>query len=89
MCMGSITININGQNWTGDVSDTSMPLLWFLRDIVGITGTKYGCGIEICSACVVLVNGSLAKSCTENVSNFIGKRICDKDDLARRSLVSL
>ena len=73
--MASITLNINGQNWTGDVPDTSMPLLWVLRDIVGKTGTKYGCGVTVCSACVVLAGGSVTKTCTENVAHFVGKKI--------------
>lgn len=80
--MTSMTININGQSWTGDVADTSMPMLWALRDIVGLTGTKYGCGIEVCSACVVLVDGSLTKTCTENVANFSGKRVVTIEGLA-------
>lgn len=80
--MATITLNINGRNWTGDVADTSMPLLWVLRDFVGVTGTKYGCGIEVCSACVVLADGSLTKTCTENVANFIGKRVVTIEGLA-------
>src|SRR5690242_12569617 len=80
--MTAITININDKNWTGEVADTSMPLLWALRDLVGITGTKYGCGIEVCSACVVLADGALTKTCTENVANFIDKRVVTIEGLA-------
>jgi isoquinoline 1-oxidoreductase alpha subunit len=80
--MPSITLNINGKNWTGDVPDTSMPLLWVLRDIVGLTGTKYGCGVTVCSACTVLVDGSLTKTCTENVANFVGKKITTIEGLS-------
>jgi len=80
--MATITLNINGKNWTGAIADTSMPLLWALRDIVGVTGTKYGCGIEVCSACVVLADGSLVKTCTENVANFVGKKVVTIEGLA-------
>ena len=80
--MTSITINVNGRNWTGDVADTSTPLLWVLRDRVGATGTKYGCGIEVCSACVILADGTLTKTCTENVANFIDKKLVTIEGLA-------
>ncbi len=52
-----------------------MPLLWVLRDVLGLTGTKYGCGIEICGACSVLVNGQAEKSCDMSVSEAVGKKI--------------
>jgi len=80
--MASITLNINGQNWTGNVPDTTMPLLWVLRDIAGFTGTKYGCGVTVCSACVVLADGALTKTCTENVANFVGKKVVTIEGLA-------
>lgn len=80
--MAIITLNLNGQNVTADVPDTAMPLLWVLRDIVGLTGTKFGCGVTVCSACVVLVNGSLTKTCTENVANFVGKKVVTIEGLA-------
>lgn len=80
--MAIITLNLNGQNISADVPDTTMPLLWVLRDIVGLTGTKFGCGVTVCSACVVLVNGSLTKTCTENVANFVGKKVVTIEGLA-------
>jgi isoquinoline 1-oxidoreductase alpha subunit len=80
--MATITLNINGQNWTGDVADTTTPLLWVLRDLVGFTGTKFGCGVTVCSACVVLSNGSLTKTCTETVANFVGKKVVTIEGLA-------
>jgi aerobic-type carbon monoxide dehydrogenase small subunit (CoxS/CutS family) len=54
----SLTLNVNGVDRTVSVPSTNMPLLWALRDIVGLTGTKYGCGIEVCGACTVLVTVS-------------------------------
>ena len=52
-----LTLNVNGQNVQANVNDTNTPLLWVLRDVLGLTGTKYGCGIEVCGACTVLFNG--------------------------------
>ena len=57
-----ITLNINGKVVQVDVAP-STPLLWVLRDVVGLTGTKYGCGVEICGACTVWIDGSAEKSC--------------------------
>ncbi|NBS98554.1 MAG: (2Fe-2S)-binding protein, partial [Betaproteobacteria bacterium] len=49
----TVVLNVNGVNRSVTVSDPGMPLLWVLRDVLGLTGTKYGCGIEICGACTV------------------------------------
>ena len=59
-----------------------MPLLWFLRDVLGLTGTKYGCGIEVCGACSVLVNGQPEKACDMSVSEAVGKTIITIEGLA-------
>lgn len=80
--MALLTLNINGQKITADMADTSTPLLWVLRDVLGYTGTKYGCGVTVCSACVVLANGSLTKTCTESVSNFKDKKVVTIEGLA-------
>ena len=61
-----VTIKVNGTTHTLDV-DPSMPLLWALRDVLGLTGTKYGCGIEECGACTVLVAGEAERSCDMQV----------------------
>ncbi len=78
----TLTLNVNGVNRTATVSDTGMPLLWVLRDILGLTGTKYGCGIEICGACTVLVNGQAEKSCVMDVGSAVGKPIMTVEGLA-------
>lgn len=67
-------ISINGKSYTVDVQD-GMPLLWAIRDIVGLTGTKFGCGVAQCGACSVLIDGVLTKSCSMPISYAIGKEI--------------
>ncbi len=52
-CLCCYTLNVNGTSYQANVSDGATPLLWVLRDILGLTGTKYGCGIEVCGACTV------------------------------------
>ena len=61
--MASIKLKINDKNYTVDV-DPKMPLLWAIRDIVGLTGTKYGCGIAQCGACTVHLEGNPVRSCS-------------------------
>ena len=80
--MATMTLNINGQDWTGEMPDPSMPLLWFLRDVVGITGTKFGCGITQCSSCVILVDGVITKTCTEPAGSFAGRKLVTIEGLA-------
>lgn len=80
--MITYVLDINGKKETVTVSDGSMPLLWVLRDIIGLTGTKYGCGIEICGACTVLVNGQPEKSCDFDVSSAVGKKITTIEGLS-------
>ena len=80
--MPTYNLNVNGKNETVTVSDSGMPLLWVLRDILGLTGTKYGCGIEICGACTVMVNGQPEKSCDMDVSSAAGKSITTIEGLS-------
>ena len=80
--MPSLTLNVNDVDYTVNVNDKDMPLLWVLRDLIGLTGTKYGCGIEICGACTVLVGGQPEKSCEMNVSSAVGRRITTIDALS-------
>jgi isoquinoline 1-oxidoreductase alpha subunit len=79
----SYTLHVNGQNQTVTVNDAAMPLLWVLRDVLGLTGTKYGCGIEICGACTVLINGEPQKSCDMDVSSAAGKQITTIEGLSK------
>src|ERR1051326_1205410 len=62
-----IQINVNGKDFAVD-AEPSMPLLWVLRDVLGLTGTKYGCGIAQCGACTVHVNGAATRACVTPVS---------------------
>jgi len=68
----AISLGINGAKHTVDV-DPDMPLLWVLRDVLGMTGTKYGCGIAQCGACTVHINGDPVRSCLLPVAS-IGER---------------
>jgi isoquinoline 1-oxidoreductase alpha subunit len=78
----NLTLNVNGVNYPITVNDTGMPLLWAIRDLVGLTGTKYGCGIEICGACTVLVDGHPQKSCDMDVSSAVGRKITTIEGLS-------
>lgn len=77
---------VNGVKRSVTVSSSSMPLLWVLRDILGLTGTKYGCGIEVCGACTVLINGQREHSCVVDVSSAAGKNILTVEGLASDSV---
>ncbi|WKD84813.1 Isoquinoline 1-oxidoreductase subunit alpha [Polaribacter huanghezhanensis] len=68
------TLTINGKNHSLEAQD-DMPLLWAIRDIIGLTGTKYGCGISQCGACSVLIDGEVVRSCSLPVSYGLGKQI--------------
>ncbi len=67
-------LNINGREHTVDV-DPDTPLLWALRDTLGLTGTKFGCGIALCGTCTVLMDGRPIRSCTTPISALEGSRI--------------
>lgn len=66
-----ITLKLNGQSKSFD-GDADMPLLWYLRDIEGYTGTKFGCGIAACGACTVLVDGTAVRSCSLEMGGLEG-----------------
>ncbi|MGN6451768.1 MAG: (2Fe-2S)-binding protein [Steroidobacteraceae bacterium] len=76
-----ITLNLNGRNTTLDV-EGEMPLLWVLRDVLGLTGTKYGCGMALCGACTVHLDGAPVRSCVTPVSAASGKRITTIEGLS-------
>ena len=69
-----VTLLINGREHQLDVPD-EMPLLWVLRDIVGLTGTKFGCGVALCGACTVHLDGRPIRSCITPVASAAGKTI--------------
>src|SRR5258708_6101825 len=69
-----LTLTINGNAHDVDVAG-EMPLLWVLRDVVGLTGTKFGCGISACGACTVHLNGQPIRSCITPVAAGVGKQI--------------
>ena len=78
-----ITLNINNKNYNVDV-DPETPLLWVLRDTLGLAGTKYGCGIAQCGACTVHVNGQAARSCVTRVSSLAGKKVVTIEGLSEK-----
>jgi isoquinoline 1-oxidoreductase alpha subunit len=69
-----ISLNINGKPAQVD-AEPDTPLLWVLRDHLGMTGTKYGCGMALCGACTVHINGAAARSCTTPASAAAGKHV--------------
>jgi len=77
-----ITLKVNGQTHSLDV-EKEMPLLWAIRTEIGLTGTKYGCGIAQCGACTVLVDGKAVRSCTLAVSGAEGKEITTIEGLSQ------
>jgi isoquinoline 1-oxidoreductase alpha subunit len=79
------TLTINGTDYTLDV-EPDMPLLWALRDELGMTGTKFGCGIAACGACTVQVNGSAVRSCVTPVSAVEGQEITTIEGLADNAM---
>lgn len=76
-----ISLHINNKAYHLD-ADPEMPLLWFIRDIVGLTGTKYGCGVAQCGACVVHLNGEAVRSCVTKVKRAEGQQITTIEGLS-------
>ncbi len=70
----ALTLKINGAEHNVDV-DPDTPLLWVLRDVLGMTGTKFGCGMALCGACTVHMNGAAVRSCVMPVSSMVGAEI--------------
>jgi isoquinoline 1-oxidoreductase subunit alpha len=69
-----VKLNVNGESANLDVPD-DMPLLWALRDVMNMTGTKFGCGAALCGACTIHIDGRPTRSCVTPVSAALGKRI--------------
>jgi isoquinoline 1-oxidoreductase alpha subunit len=76
-----VHLTINGQAHELDVPET-MPLLWAIRDVVGLTGTKFGCGVAACGACTVHLDGAAVRSCSVPISAVAGKKITTIEGLA-------
>jgi isoquinoline 1-oxidoreductase alpha subunit len=77
----AINFTLNGKVQTVDVS-SEMPLLWVLRDTLNMTGTKFGCGMALCGACTVHVNGEATRSCITPISSVSGKKVTTIEGLS-------
>jgi isoquinoline 1-oxidoreductase alpha subunit len=74
-------LNVNGKNYDVD-AEPAMPLLWAIREQVGLTGTKYGCGVAQCGACTVHIDGAAVRSCVVPANSVAGKKITTIEGLA-------
>jgi isoquinoline 1-oxidoreductase alpha subunit len=79
-----ISLNINQKTYEVDV-DENMPLLWVIRDIIGLTGTKYGCGVAQCGACTIHMNGEAVRSCVTKVSRAKGQKVVTIEGLSQNN----
>ena len=77
----AITFSLNGKSTIVEV-DPQMPLLWVLRDTLNMTGTKFGCGMALCGACTVHIDGEAARSCVTPISSVSGKKITTIEGLS-------
>jgi isoquinoline 1-oxidoreductase alpha subunit len=68
--MADIHLSVNGKPYTVIIEDLNIPLLWVLRDLLGLTGTKFGCGVGLCGACTVHLNGMPTRSCQTPISTI-------------------
>jgi isoquinoline 1-oxidoreductase alpha subunit len=80
-----VQLKVNGVERSFD-GDPEMPLLWYLRDILGMAGTKYGCGMALCGACTVLEDGTAVRSCSKPMSTLAGKNITTIEGIAEKGL---
>jgi aerobic-type carbon monoxide dehydrogenase small subunit (CoxS/CutS family) len=81
--MARLALLVNGRKQAVDV-DPETPLLWVLRDTMGLTGTKFGCGIALCGACTVLLDGEAVRSCQLPAREAVGRRVVTIEGLAAR-----
>lgn len=82
--MAKVTLNINNKAYSLD-ADPEMPLLWAIRDLAGLKGTKYGCGVAQCGACVVHLNGEAVRSCVTHVGRAVGKQVVTIEGLSTQN----
>lgn len=80
--MDRLTISINGKQQEVN-ADPNMPLLWVIRDLLGLTGTKFGCGVAQCGACTVHLNGEAVRSCVTKVSRAAGQQVTTIEGLSK------
>jgi isoquinoline 1-oxidoreductase subunit alpha len=76
-----VSLNVNGAEHKVD-ADPDMPLLWALRDVLGLTGTKFGCGMAQCGACTVHVDGEARRSCMSPIGTLVGRKITTIEGLS-------
>ena len=79
--MAAVKFTLNGKAQTVEVPP-AMPLLWVLRDTLGMTGTKFGCGMSLCGACTIHLNGQPVRSCVTPISNVAGKSVTTIEGLS-------
>ena len=79
--MAVVKFNLNGRAQSVDAAP-AMPLLWVLRDKLGLTGTKFGCGMSLCGACTVHINGQAVRSCVTPISSVAGKTVVTIEGLS-------
>ena len=79
--MASITLTVNGRKVTAE-ADPATPILWVLRDSLGLTGTKFGCGASLCGACTIHLDGQAIRSCVTPISEASGKTITTIEGLS-------
>ena len=79
-----ISLSVNGRRRSVDVTPDT-PLLWVLRDSLGLTGTKFGCGLSLCGACTVHLDGEAIRSCITPVSAAVGKRVVTIEGLSKHA----
>lgn len=79
-----IKLNINGKDISLD-ADPDMPLLWAIRDLAGLTGTKFGCGVAQCGACMVHLDGDAVRSCVTKIKRAVGKQIITIEGLSENN----
>jgi isoquinoline 1-oxidoreductase alpha subunit len=80
-----IQLNVNGVERSFD-GDPDLPLLWYLRDVLGLTGTKFGCGMALCGACTVHQDGKAIRSCMTSMSTVAGKEITTIEAISKDGL---
>jgi len=80
----SVKFQVNGKAVSAN-AEPDTPLLWVIRDELGLTGTKFGCGASHCGACTVHVNGNAVRSCQTNLANVAGKKVATVEGLSRNN----